>query len=288
MSVVERLSGVLERRLTRRSFVVRSAFVGSALTAGGLDFVLRPGSAYAALCSSVYCGDPNCSCSSTCCGGYTEFCCALDGGYNSCPSGTVMGGWWMADGSAYCSGARYYMDCNAVCQCTTGCGNGSQFCDTSCDGLTCECAGGSCDNYLTGCFQFRYGQCNQNVSCVGRIKCRVVTCVPPWQFEPSCTTASATDDGTADQNAPCLGPDPTYPPPPKPKIRIMEDLMFLVKTASSATIYCVSANTKVGIPQLSDLEQLQEVLKAAGLDYSVHTISTQMLDQFPSALPDTA
>jgi hypothetical protein len=213
MTLVTKLSSVLERRLSRRSFVVRSAFVGSAVSAGGVGFVLRPGSAYGALC---FCGDAGCDCGSTCCAGYTEFCCVLDGGYNSCPADTVMGGWWRAEGSIYCDGPRYYMDCNGVCSCSDGCGDGYQFCDTECDGLTCGCADGTCDNYLTGCFQFRYGQCNQDVTCLGRIKCRVVTCVPPWEIEPNCTQANAEDDGTADQSAACVTPGPTYPPPPVP------------------------------------------------------------------------
>jgi hypothetical protein len=214
VSVVDRLSSVLERRLSRRSFVVRSAFAGSALTAGGVDFLVRPGTAYAQICS---CGNLDCDCSSTCCAGYTEFCCVTNGGYNYCPSNTIMGGWWMAEGSIYCDGPRYYMDCNGICSCTDGCGDGYQFCDTSCDGLSCGCAEGSCDNYLSGCFQFRYGQCNQDVSCIGRIHCRVVTCVPPWEIDPSCTMTVATDNGTADQNAACLTPGPTPPPPPTPQ-----------------------------------------------------------------------
>src|SRR6202044_3078651 len=92
---------------------------------------------------------------------------------------------------------------NATCSCTDGCGDGYQFCDPVCDGRTCECAFGSCDHYLTSCFQFRYGQCNQDVNCLGRIECRVVTCVPPWEIDPSCTTAVAVDDSTAEQDAPC-------------------------------------------------------------------------------------
>jgi hypothetical protein len=227
MSLTDRLSAALETRLSRRSFVVRSAFAGSALAAGRTGFLLRPQSAYRSLCDSVYCGSPDCSCGSTCCAGFTEFCCVLDGGYNSCPSGTVMGGWWMAEGSAYCDGPRYYMDCNAVCHCEDGCGGGYQFCDPACDGLSCGCAYGNCDNYLTGCFQFRYGQCNQDVSCLGRIKCRVVTCVPPWEID-DCTHTSMTDDGTADQNAACLGPGPTYPPPPCPAPETRCDAVALV------------------------------------------------------------
>lgn len=226
MSLTDRISGVLDRHLSRRSFVVRSAFVGSALATGGLDFLLRPGSAYANVCSNA-CGNPNCACSSTCCIGYTEFCCVLNGGFNSCPQGTVLGGWWLANGSAYCDGPRYYMDCNAICACTQGCGGGSTFCEPACDGLECGCAHGSCDNYLTGCFQFRYGQCSQDVGCIGRIACRVVTCVPPWDFDPSCTKASATDDATANQNAGCLTPEPTYP--------LLEPTMFMAYATSNSS-----------------------------------------------------
>jgi hypothetical protein len=211
MSLVTRASEFLEGKVSRRSFVVRSAVAGSAVATGGVGFLLRPGTAYASICGAA-CGDPSCSCGSTCCAGYTEFCCVINGGYNFCPDNTVMGGWWKADGSDYCEGPRYYMDCNATCSCTSGCGDGYQFCDPACDGLDCGCALGSCDNYLSGCFQFRYGQCNQDVGCLGRIKCRVVACVPPWEIDPTCTTTSATDDGTANQNAACLTPGPTPPP----------------------------------------------------------------------------
>ena len=210
--LVERTSGMLATRLSRRSFINRSAFAGSAVMIGaGLELALTPGTAYGAICS---CGDPNCGCGSTCCAGYTDFCCAVNGGYNYCPTGTVMGGWWKADNSSYCGGPRYYMDCNATCQCADGCGNGFGFCDTGCDGLTCGCGPGGCDAYLTGCFQFRYGQCNQDVPCVGRIVCRVVACVPPWEVDPTCTTANAQDDGTAEQNVACWTAAPPSPPPP--------------------------------------------------------------------------
>lgn len=177
---------------------------------GGLQFVLRPGTAYAA----CICGSSSCGCGTTCCDGFTEFCCVLNRGYNYCPNGTVMGGWWKAEGSVYCNGPRYYMDCHATCKCQNGCGGGFPFCSPGCDGATCDCALGSCGNYVTSCFQFRYGQCNQEVACMGRIVCRVVTCVPPWEIDPTCTTANAQDDSTANQNAGCLTPGPT--PPPKP------------------------------------------------------------------------
>jgi hypothetical protein len=234
VTLVERASGFLERRLSRRSFITRSAFVGSALAVGGVDFLLRPGTAYA----QCVCGNPGCDCGSLCCAGYTEFCCVLSG-YNACPSNTLLGGWWKAEGSAYCSGPRYYMDCNATCRCTAGCGGGSPFCEPACDGATCECAFGSCDNYLTSCFQFRYGQCNQDVACIGRIVCRVVTCVAPWEINSTCTTANAEDDGTANQNAPCLE---------SPAAQEQREVAFQANTGSLWTVGTASnANWYLGM-----------------------------------------
>jgi len=208
-TLVERSSAFLADRLSRRSFINRSAFVGSAVAAGqGVDLLLRPTTAYAAICS---CGDPGCGCGTTCCSGFTEFCCTVSG-YNWCPSNSVMGGWWKADNSTYCNGPRYYMDCNATCQCDTGCGSGFPFCEPSCDGVSCGCALDTCDRYMTGCLQFRYGQCNQDVACMGRIVCRVVACIPPWEIDPTCTTTNAQDDATAEQDAPCWTPAPPMPP----------------------------------------------------------------------------
>ncbi len=103
----------------------RSAFVGSAVAVGsGLDLALKPGTAYGAICE---CGNAGCGCGSTCCSGFSEFCCAVSGA-NFCPANTVMGGWWVAENSSYCGGPRYYMDCNSTCSCTSGCGNGFGFC----------------------------------------------------------------------------------------------------------------------------------------------------------------
>ena len=65
------------------------------------DLLLRPTSAYAAVCS---CLGKSCACGSLCCDGYTEFCCAIYGA-NGCPSGSLIGGWWKADGSSFCGGA---------------------------------------------------------------------------------------------------------------------------------------------------------------------------------------
>ena len=211
-TLVERASTFLGARLSRRSFINRSALVGSAVAVGsGVDLLLRPGTAYAAVCT---CANSSCGCGTTCCAGFSEFCCSVNNGYNYCPADTIMGGWWKADNSSYCGGPRYYMDCHATCGCTTGCGNGWGFCDPGCDGTNCGCGPAGCDSWVTGCFQFRYGQCNQQIDCIGRIVCRVVACVPPWTIDPTCTTTLAVDNSTAEMNAACWTTAPPAPPPP--------------------------------------------------------------------------
>ena len=208
-TLVERTAGFLGNRLSRRNLINRSAFVGSAVAIGsGLDLALKPGTAYGQICE---CGNAGCGCGSTCCSGFSEFCCAVTG-YNYCPGNTVMGGWWLADNSSFCGGPRYYMDCNSTCTCDSGCAGAGSFCNPGCDQTNCGCGSQGCNSFLTGCLQFRYGQCNQNVACVGRIVCRVVACVPPWQVDPSCTTAVAVDNSTAEQNEPCWTAAPPMPP----------------------------------------------------------------------------
>ena len=211
-TLVDRAASFLESRLSRRSFINRSAMVGSAVAVGsGVDLLLRPGTAYGAICT---CGNSACGCGTTCCAGWSEFCCSVNGGYNYCPTDTMMGGWWRADNSSFCGGPRYYMDCHALCDCTTGCGGGWGFCDPGCDGVNCGCGPNGCNSWVTGCFQFRYGQCNQQISCIGRIVCRVVACVPPWTVEPTCTTTLAVDNATAEMTAACWTSAPPSPPPP--------------------------------------------------------------------------
>ena len=84
--------GMLEARTTRRSFIVRAALAGSALTVAPLRYLLRPGSAYAAICG---CAGQACDCGSACCDGYTDFCCTMHG-ENTLSSGHVRG--WLVEG----------------------------------------------------------------------------------------------------------------------------------------------------------------------------------------------
>lgn len=197
---VDRLAEKMGGRINRRSFFTRSAVAGAALAVAPTDYVLKPGTAYAAICS---CNNYNCDCGSLCCDGYTEFCCTLTGA-NQCPPGTRMGGWWKADGTGLCgpNAPRYYMDCNVDCG---GCGcGGSGVCSGSCTGTPCGCMGGDCNNRKSGCVHFRYGQCNNQIACLGPILCRVVTCLPPWQIDPTCTTTVLVDQNTAWHDRPCL------------------------------------------------------------------------------------
>ena len=178
--IVHRASAALGgSRTSRRSFLTRTAVLGSALAVGPIDFILKPGTAYGYLCG-------------TCSDGWTAFCCTIMNGRNVCPPNSFVAGWWKADNAAYCCGAaRYIIDCNATCP-------------TQC---SCRCAGDSCDGRRTCCNQFRYGQCNTQIACYGPVVCRVATCTPPWEYDPSCTRSSATDNKTVNHGAPCLTTD---------------------------------------------------------------------------------
>ena len=199
VAIVDRLARVLERKLDRRGFLARTALGGAAMSVAPVDFTLRPLDAYAAIC---LCNGFNCDCGAACCDGYTEFCCTLYG-LNRCPPGSVVAGWWKVDGSSFCGGSsRYYMDCNASCG-SCGCTAGG-VCAGSCSGTGCGCAFGNCNLRRAGCVQFRYGQCNQQVTCVGPIICRLVSCIPPWEIDATCTRTVAVDEGTRFHDAPCL------------------------------------------------------------------------------------
>lgn len=195
--LADRAARFIGRHTSRRSFLTRTAMVGSALAVAPTDFVLRPTSAFGAICN---CSGSSCDCGSLCCDGYTEFCCTLTG-LNSCPPGTIAAGWWKADGSQYCNGSRYYIDCNATCRCGTG-----RICPDECSNTPwgCGCAKGDCNNRKAGCTAFRYGQCNQQVATVGRIACRVVSCDPAVLVVGNCAPTVAVDNSTANHNKPCL------------------------------------------------------------------------------------
>jgi hypothetical protein len=186
-------SGVLERALSRRSLFTRTAIVGSAVATGGLDFVLRPGTAYASICGDAH----------TCSSGWTAMCCTINHGVNQCPPGSFPGGWWKAEGASLCGGsARYYVDCQGECT-SCGCTGGSNFCAEDCWNCKKRCAHGSCDERRVCHNVFRYGQCDRDRDCSGPVLCRAISCTPPWKWA-DCSTASATDNFTVTHSAACL------------------------------------------------------------------------------------
>ena len=195
--LVSKTSGFLDAKLNRRSFIARTTLLGSAIAATGCAVVTQPGSPYVSITS--------CPGGSLCTDGYTEFCCVINEGVNTCPAGTFPAGWWRADGSVYCNGApRYYVDCNQFC-CGPGVGGG--FC-AGCS--PCRCAVDCFSTRKVFCNYFRYGQCNQQIGSLGPIACRMVLCVPPYAAGLPCSSSSAVDEATANHNADCA----KYTPPP--------------------------------------------------------------------------
>ena len=182
------------RPVSRRDVLVGATVAATALATKPREYALTPVAAYATIC-----GPGN-----TAASGWTVFCATVNKGVNGCPPGSFAAGWWKAADSSWCGGGyRYIVDCNASCsKCTTGCSDG--MCDSRC--WSCSCGTGStatCDQRRVCCNAFRYGQCNTQVKCSGGVHCRVVSCVPPYRFA-NCTTASLSDNRTAEHSAPSL------------------------------------------------------------------------------------
>jgi hypothetical protein len=189
---VDRVTGWLSGRTSRRGFLLRAGLLGTAMAVDPKGYVLRPGTAYAAVCG------PGSGPTS----GWTVFCATINNGVNACPPGSIAAGWWKSDGASLCGGkARYIIDCNATCaKCTTP-GARAGICSSTCWSCSCDSGlPGTCDQRKVCCNAFRYGQCNQDVRQVGGVHCRVVSCTPPWKFE-ECSTAPATDNRTVDHNS---------------------------------------------------------------------------------------
>jgi hypothetical protein len=215
--LVNKAAGVLERKSSRRGFILGSAMVGSAVAVAGCAPGTQPGTPYKHItdCAGGLCTD-----------GYTEFCCTINNGINACPPGSFVAGWWRADYSSFCNGTRYYMDCNQSC-CGPSLGNG--FCAGCAE---CRCAGG-CDTRRVYCNYFRYGQCHQEIPVLGPIACRLVTCTPPYTVaEYACTTALAVDNGTA-EHAPAHG---CAPPVVRTTAYVLPATGAVAETATPGTV----------------------------------------------------
>ena len=209
--LVERVSRVVDRRAGRRGFLRSSAMAATAMAVAPVAYAMRPTTAEAAI---VLCKGHQCSPGALCCDNWSEFCCKITG-ENLCPPGTIVAGWWKADGSGFCDlngpRPRYYLDCNFTCDEGCRCSS-SGFCDRGCTAARCQCHGG-CDTRKSECIRFRYGQCNQDV-CVGQLKCRIVTCVPPWKWDPACATSPVlSSPSTRFHDRPCLHEGFTDIPP---------------------------------------------------------------------------
>lgn len=214
--LVDAASKFLDARTSRRGFLRRVTMVGTALVAAPATYILRPVTAEAAVVPN------DCASGAKCNDGWTEFCSNIHG-VNTCPPGSMVAGWWRAEGNTYCDGeSRYYMDCNAS-ECSCGCG-GSGTCSHTCTDFDCYCNHDNCGERKTGCTRFRYGQCNNQEPCLGPIICRVVTCIPPWQWDSSCRTTDAVSQSTyshgSPSEAPGLHPDssPKGPYPARPAV----------------------------------------------------------------------
>jgi hypothetical protein len=187
--IVNASAAFLERRMSRRSALVRLAFAGSALSVAPLRYLLYPEPALAVIVPGS-CGNGLCT------DGYTAFCCEINNGLNQCPSGTFAGGWWMCTdyrGRRLCSdqGVRYYVDCNRI--------PGTSFPGG------CHCANGTCSQRKVNCNVFRYGQCNTHVRGTTEVVCRMITCTNPGLIPSlNCSRHVAVDNATCGHEAPCL------------------------------------------------------------------------------------
>jgi hypothetical protein len=181
---------LLERRTSRRGLLARGTVAAAALAVAPLRYLLRPVSAWAVVAPG------GCPSGSLCNDGFTEFCCQITGGENSCPPYSFMGGWWKCShygGSRLCGeeGKRYYIDCNVKPGHHAPGG--------------CHCADGTCSQRRVACNVFRYGQCNTQVGGTTPIVCRVVTCVNPATIPGfNCNPTVMYDNSTCGHEADCL------------------------------------------------------------------------------------
>ncbi|MEZ5099205.1 MAG: twin-arginine translocation signal domain-containing protein [Thermoleophilia bacterium] len=187
--LVERAAAALEARSSRRGFLERVALASSALAVAPVHYLTRPASAEAV----VTCRD--CARGSQCCGGWTTFCCTINGGVNACPPYSYVAGWWKCTsyrGTRLCAdeGVRYYLDCNRRpgARCPGG----------------CHCGANDCDNRKTCCNNFRYGQCNTDLAGVTEVVCRIVMCVNPCHVYGECDCTMKVNDATCTHEADCL------------------------------------------------------------------------------------
>lgn len=188
--ITNALGALLERRTSRRGALARAAVAGSAFAVAPLRYLIRPETAWAVINPS------NCPSDSLCNDGYTEFCCQIENGKNTCPANTYIAGWWKCTqytGHGLCrdAGVRYYIDCNRI--------PGRVFPGG------CQCARGDCNQRRVDCNHFRYGQCNTQVGGITEVVCRLVICQNPASVPGmNCNGTEMVDDNTCTHEAACL------------------------------------------------------------------------------------
>ncbi len=193
VSLSERLASsvgaLLERRMSRRGALARAAVAGSAFAVAPVRYLVRPESAWAVI------GPSDCN-RGKCTDGYTSFCCEIEHGQNTCPTGSYVAGWWKCTsykGHGLCheEGVRYYLDCNRMPGYTYAPG--------------CHCAGGDCNRRRVDCEHFRYGQCNTQIKGKTEVVCRLMICVNPATVAGlGCNGTEMVDDATCKHEANCL------------------------------------------------------------------------------------
>jgi hypothetical protein len=188
--IAEGVASLLEDRVSRRGFLVRTAIVGCAFAVAPLRYLLNPQSAWATIVRPSHCKTGLCT------DGWTEFCCTINNGVNACPPYAFVGGWWKCTdyrGHRLCGddGVRYYLDCNRLPREQIPGG--------------CHCANGDCANRHVGCTSFRYGQCNTDIAELTEIVCRVVVCEHPASIPDfHCNSTYKENDLTCSHESPCL------------------------------------------------------------------------------------
>jgi hypothetical protein len=162
--LVQSASSQLERRSSRRGFLIKASMVGSALAVGPVRYLLQPGSAWAAVTTCSSCTSGLCFSSHN-----SAFCCTLTNGTNDCPPNTDPCGWWRCCiPTSYCSsGFKYFVDC-------CGCSGAGQ------------CAQDSCGNRKICCYGQEWPNCTPTHA--PTIRCRIVRCVNPGTLFGNCTT----------------------------------------------------------------------------------------------------
>ena len=94
-----------------------------------------------------------------------------------------------------------------------GCGGGG-ICSGACNGTPCGC-GTRALRSPQGRLHERSATATATTAraCIGPIQCRVVTCTAPWKIEPTCSSSAVrTDNNTRGHNRPCLQTKPAIYP----------------------------------------------------------------------------